>query len=70
MRAFAAGGFFFGRADYNNLTLTIGYGLASFGGSTSPSSSLCVMMIAPIIRVETPHDVVHALTSWPAHRGT
>ncbi len=30
---------------------------ASFGGSTSPLSSECVIMSAPISLVETPHDV-------------
>ena len=30
---------------------------ATAGGSTSPLSSPCVMMMAPISRVVTPHEV-------------
>ncbi len=33
---------------------------ASFGGMMRPLSSPCVMMIAPMKRVERPHDVVKA----------
>src|SRR5258708_1061865 len=45
-------------------TMTTWYG-ASFGGRTSPWSSPCTMMMAPITRVDRPHDVVQQCCNWP-----
>ncbi len=39
---------------------------ASFGGSTSPLSSECVMISPPISRVLTPQLVCHTYSSWPS----
>jgi len=50
-------------ADLNTGTITTWTG-ASFGGRTSPLSSECAMIRAPIKRVETPHEVAHTYSSW------
>ena len=36
---------------------------ASFGGNTRPLSSECVMMSAPIKRVDTPQEVAQAYSN-------
>ena len=39
---------------------------ASFGGRTSPASSECVMIKAPIKRVDTPHEVAQTNSCLPS----
>ncbi len=39
---------------------------ATRGGVTSPSSSECVIMRPPTIRVETPQEVFHAYSRFPS----
>src|SRR6266581_1649975 len=55
----------FSSSDFQIGTITTCTG-ASLGGATRPLSSECVITNPPIIRVETPHDVLHTYSRPPA----